>query len=329
MLGKKVWIQTSPGFSELSGWKDVPEGYKIGKRAEYSFKQFIVGTEPEIVETDVVIVGSGCGGGVSAKVLAEAGYRVVVVDKGYYFPPSQLPMQTVTADTNLYESGGVMGTDDGSLSIIAGSTWGGGGTVNWGVSLKTPDYVREEWAKKHGLSLFTSPEFQASLDRVCDIMGVSDTAVRQNHRGQVLLDGAKKLGLNAKVTPHNCGNKDHYCGHCHLGCGSSGKQGPAISWLPAAAKAGAEFIEGFQVDHVTLDNFASGKKATGIVGKWVSRDKDGYLTGPADQLVTRDVVIKAKRVILSSGTLWSPVLLRNSGLSVRNHMAPPRADNRC
>ncbi|KAI1841489.1 hypothetical protein JX266_012329 [Neoarthrinium moseri] len=315
MLGQKTWVQSSQLFLQLSGWTDIPENYQAGKAADYTFKQFGPGAGPETIETDVVVVGSGCGGGVCAKVLAEAGHRVLVVDKGYYFSPAQLPMKSHIAEINLFESGGLMSVDDGSMSVLAGSTWGGGGSVNWGVSLQTPDYVRREWASKRGLDFFTSSDFQGSLDRVCEFMGVSDSAVRQNHRGQVLLDGAEKLGWKAKVTPHNSANKDHHCGHCHLGCGSAGKQGPAVSWLPAAARAGAEFIEGFQVERVTFDTFASGKKASGVVGKWISRDQEGGLTGSVTERVSRDVVIKAKRVVVSCGTLWSPVVLKNSGLA--------------
>ncbi|KAK6076619.1 GMC oxidoreductase [Seiridium cupressi] len=314
-LVKNTWVSTSPLFLELSGWKDVPDDYKPGKIPEYTFKQFKAGDEPQVIDTDVVIVGSGCGGGVCAEVLAKAGHRVTVVDKGYYFPPSHLPMKSDIAGLHLFDGGGIISSDDGSLSVLAGSTWGGGGSVNWGVSLQTPDYVRQEWAKKRGLTMFTSPEFQESLDRVCEFMGVSDSSVRQSHRGQVLLDGAEKLGWKAKVTPHNSGNKDHHCGHCHLGCGSAGKQGPAVSWLPAAARHGAEFVEGFQVGKVLFDDFASGKKAAGIIGKWISRDANGGLNGELDQRIVRDVIIKAKRVIVSGGSLWSPVILKNSGLA--------------
>jgi choline dehydrogenase-like flavoprotein len=316
LLGKKVWIQTSPMFRKLSGWTDLPEGYRPAPAAKYSFRQFRRGIEPEVLETDVVVVGSGCGGGVCAKVLAEAGHRVLVVDKGYYFPPAQLPMRTEAAEANLFENGGLISVDDGCMSVLAGSSWGGGGVVNWGVSMEPPQYVREEWAKKRGLPFFTSQGFQDSLDRVCEFMGVSDKTVRQNHRGQVLLVGAKKLGWQAKVTPHNSGKKDHHCGHCHLGCGSAGKKGPAVSWLPAAAEAGAEFIEGFKVERILFDTFASGKKASGVIGQWISRGSNGNVHESPDQRVTRTISIKAKRVVISCGTLWSPVILRNSGLAV-------------
>ncbi|KAK7994853.1 GMC oxidoreductase [Apiospora arundinis] len=331
-IATKTWVQTSPLFRELSGYVDIPEDYEETKKknheekppAEYVFKQFYDYSsssngghkqEATVVDTDVVIVGSGCGGAVCARVLAEAGHRVLVVEKGYYFPPSQLPMRSDTAETNLFLNKGVISTDDNSVSTVAGGTWGGGGSVNWGVSLQTPEYIRQDWASNRGLQFFNTPQFQFSLDRVCDFMGVSDAHVRQNHRGQVLLDGAAKLGWKAKVTPHNSGGRGHHCGHCHLGCGSSGKQGPAVSWLPAAARAGAEFIEGFEVDRIDFADFASGKKAEGVTGRWVSKDAQGGNSGPIHERTVREVVIKAKRVIVACGTLSSPLLLRKSGLA--------------
>lgn len=316
MLAQRAWTMTSPLLGDLVGWSDVPKDYKSAANPpQYKFLQFPAGAEPETIETDVVIVGSGCGGGVCARNLAEAGYKVIVVEKGYSYPPHMLPLESEVGEWNLFEDHGLLSTSDGAMSILAGATWGGGGTVNWGVSLKTPDYVREEWAKKKGMPVFTSPEFQQSLDRVCDFMGVSEEFVEQNHRSQCLLDGCEELGYKARVTPHNSGNKAHFCGSCHLGCGSSGKKGPAVSWLPAAAKAGAQFIEGFTCEKVEFDDFASGKKATGVRGQWVSRDNEGGMNGPLSERTTREVVIKAKKVIISAGTIWSPVILRKSGLS--------------
>lgn len=314
-LAQSCFLVTSPLFKTVSGYPDIPRDWVPGEGFDYAFLQFDVSQEPATLETDVVIVGSGCGGGVCAKVLAEAGLRVLVADKGYYFPPEQLPMPQAEAMHHLFENGGFVVSADSSVNAVAGSCWGGGGTVNWSVALQTQGFVRREWAEQHGLPFFATQEFQDSLDRVCDFMGVAD-AKHQNHRGQVLLDGARKLGWHARPTPQNCGGREHPCGHCHLGCGSANKQGPAVSWLPDAARNGAQFVEGFKAERVLFDESSREKRATGVVGRWTSRDRNGGTVGPDGERVHREVVIKAKRVIVSSGSLQSPLLLERSGLKV-------------
>ncbi|KAI1823038.1 GMC oxidoreductase [Xylaria intraflava] len=316
LLGKAAFAQLDPLFRELSDYTDHAENYKPGPTFDYNFIQFPAGDEPATLDVDVVIIGSGCGGGVCAKNLAEAGYNVLVVDKGYYFSPSRLPMTTAAANEYLFEDNAACQTDDGSLAIIAASNWGGGGTVNWSVSLQTQGYVRQEWADE-GLDFFTTQEFQNCLDRVCDVMGVSDKHIRHNHGAEVILDGAHKLGWHAKACPQNTNGAEHYCGRCNNGCGSGEKQGPAVCWLPAASRAGARFIEGLAVSKILFDEQSGLKKAVGIEGKWTSRGTNGDLQTPASKRVQRTIRIKAKKVIVSTGSLNSPLLLMRSGLKNR------------
>ncbi|GKT53678.1 long chain fatty alcohol oxidase [Colletotrichum tofieldiae] len=318
LLAQKSAVQTSPLFRELTDYTDMPEFQKHGEGFDFNFMQFEASGTAAVVETDIVIVGSGCGGAVAAKVLAEQGHKVLVVDKSYYYPPTQLPMDQDTGCQFLYENGGFITSDDSSLNMVAGSCWGGGGTVNWSVSLQTQGFVRKEWSEQRGLPFFTSPQFQNSLDKVCDFMGVSADGVRHNHRNKVLLDGARKLGWHAATAPQNTGGSEHYCGQCHLGCGSTEKQGPTVSWLPAAAASGAKFMEGFEVGKVMFDESSGSKRATGVVGKWVSRDANGSTSAPLDQRTTREVIVKAKRVILSAGSVSSPLVLLRSGLTNRH-----------
>ncbi|KAL5326810.1 hypothetical protein ACEPPN_004499 [Leptodophora sp. 'Broadleaf-Isolate-01'] len=313
-IAKSLWLKTSPTFHKVSGYQPIPHHFKPKSSHEYDFLQFSPGEEPEVVETDVVIVGSGCGGAVCAKNLAEAGHRVLVADKAYHFPPSQLPMTEEAGGIHLYENGGAIQSDDGSTVIVAGSSWGGGGTVNWSASLQTQSFVRKEWAQDRGLTFFETAEFQNCLDRVCDRMSASTEHVRQNHGNRVLLEGSRKLGYHAKAVPQNTGGTEHYCGHCTMGCGSGQKQGPVVSWLPDAAKAGAEFMEGFTVDHVIFDELSGVKKAVGVKGKWISRNASGGVEGPQSGRTVREVIIRAKKVIISCGSLWSPIVLLNSGL---------------
>lgn len=216
------------------------------------------------------------------------------------------------AGIHLFHNGGFDQSDDQSVAVIAGSAWGGGGTVNWSASLQTQDFVRREWADA-GLPFFTSAAFQECLDRVCERMGVSGDYVEHNKTNKVLMEGARKLGYSSKVVPQNTGGKKHYCGYCTLGCGSAEKQGPVASFLPDAARAGAQFIEGFTADKVLFDETAGRKIATGVRGTWLSRDSNRGVSG-LDR-TSRSVIIKAKRVIVSCGTLASPLLLLRSGLN--------------
>lgn len=311
MIFKKTWASASPTLCPVIGFPRVPVHGKPAPGFEYEFLQFPPGDTPETIETDVVVVGSGCGGGVAAKNLAEAGYRVLVVEKSYHYPTKYFPMELSKGLTSMFEGGGSLVTDDGGMAILAGSTWGGGGTVNWSASLQTQDYVRQEWASS-GLPLFTSPDFQNSLDRVCERMGVDSEHIKHSTGNQVILEGARKLGYSAKDVAQNTGNGEHYCGYCTLGCASAQKKGPAESYLVDAAKAGAVFVEGFNADKVIFRNGPKGKVASGVVGTWTSRD--AYLGTNGKDAVKRKVIIKAKTVIVSCSSLQSPLLLLRSGI---------------
>lgn len=310
LLTKRNWLLNSPTASQVIGFPRVPVYGKPVKSFDYQFLQFPPGDGEETIETDVVIVGSGCGGAVAAKNLAEAGQRVVVVEKAYHYPSSYFPMTQASAQAHMFEMGGSCASDNGNIAVLAGATWGGGGTINWGAALQTQNYVRQQWADT-GLPFFTSSEFQNSLDRVCERMGVH-SEYEQNFQNKVTLEGARKLGYNAQVIPTNSGNESHYCGHCTLGCHSVGKKGPVASWLVDAANAGAVFVEGFRADKVVFDTVEGKQVASGVEGVWTSRDT--HLGTSGTDSTRRKVTFKAKKVIVSCGSLQSPLLLMRSGI---------------
>ncbi|KAK8930471.1 Long-chain-alcohol oxidase FAO2 [Metarhizium anisopliae] len=314
-MAQKANAIHSPYFREISGYSDAPKDWKPVEGYEYNFIRVPAGTGVHEITTDVVIVGSGCGGAVSAKNIAEAGHKVLVVDKGYHFPPSQLPMTQASGSHHLFDAGGVFFSDSSSMGVACGGCWGGGGTVNWSVCFRLQDFVREEWAAA-GLPLFTSSDFDDSMDRVWDFIGASKDAIRQNPRNQALLDGTQKLGWKGGVVEQNTGGKEHYCGQCHLGCGSAEKRGPTVAWLPAAGDAGAEFMEGFAVDRVVFAE--DGVTAVGVEGTWTARDENGGVHTPQNTRTQRRVVVKAKKVIISGGSMWSPLILTKSGIKNPN-----------
>lgn len=323
ILGKVVYTATNTRFHAIQGYPATPPSYSPPPSYPFEFLQFPAAptttarAPPVDIEYDIAIVGSGCGAGVCAKILAEAGHRVVVVEKGYHFDNACLPMAQGPHFFWHLDGAGAVNSDDNAILIVSASTVGGGGTVNWSASLQPQGFVRREWHEDRGLALFGTQEFQDCCDRVCAQMGVHEDFT-PNHGNQALLDGARKLGWAAKKVPQNTGACAHADGQCALGCWSGEKKGPVNGWFPDAARAGCHFVEGLKVDKVVFDDSNKSKnkkKAVGVVGTWTSRGPGGAVDGPDEDKIVRRVRIRAKKVIVSGGTMWSPVILKNSGLT--------------
>lgn len=329
-LAKVIFTATNPTFHALSGFPVTPTDWKPKSKYPYEFVQFPPpppaasssphpglhpnpAVPPAEIETDVVIVGSGCGAAVCAKTLSEAGHRILVTDKSYHFDGPFLPMPVGEAFFHLFDGAAVTSSDDNSILVLSASCFGGGGTVNWSAALQAQGFVRDQWARERGLGFFGTQEFQDCLDRVCGHMGVHE-GFRPNHGNALLLEGARRLGWSARKVPQNTAGCEHADGHCALGCATGEKKGPVDGWFPDAARKGAKFVEGFRVERVLFDEKVNSKRAVGIVGTWTSRGKGGKLDGPEHEKVVRKVVVRAKKVIIGGGTLWSPVVLKNSGL---------------
>lgn len=317
-LAKLSWLPATPTLHKLTGFPVIPEHSERNTSFEFAFSDFGASAEKTVrLQYDIVIVGSGCGAGVVASHLArntahlDPKPRIAVLEKSYSFPSSHFPMTADAAGEHLMETGGGLQSDDGSIAIIAGSTWGGGGTVNWSASLQPQHFVREEW-QKEGLDMFGTSEFQDCLDVVCDRMGVAkmtdDEAkgkIPHNYGNTMLLEGARKLGMTCEVVPQNSKGEGHWCGYCSEGCAGATKQGPANCWLPDAASHGVDFIEGCYVHEILWENVTKPLVARGIRATWTSRDRS----------VTKELLISSPRVVVSGGTLNSPTVLIRSGIT--------------
>lgn len=319
-LIKLTWVSQSELLYRILDYPKVPKDIERYPGYDFKFLDFTNEAANETIEVqaDIVIVGSGCGAGVVAEYLAanletmNPRPRILVLEKSYHFPTTHFPMDQCAAGVYIQEGGGGILSDDGSIAVLAGSAFGGGGLINWSASLQPQHFVRHEWATKNKLPFATSQEFQACLDEVCDKMGVCRSndleglsKIEQNFGNSALLEASRRLGLMAEVVPQNTAGKRHHCGRCGNGCASATKQGPSNFWFPAAAKKGVEFIEGCFAESISWESTSPERKANGVNVSWTSRDRN----------IVRKLKIRAKHVIVSSGTLNSPLLLHRSGLT--------------
>ena len=256
-------------------------------------------------DCDVLVIGSGAGGGVVAGELAEAGHDVLVLDKGPYLHGSDFTQREADMMGQLYDGRCALLTQDGSIGILAGSCLGGGTTVNWAGAFRTPDYILEEWAVEHAAPHFLSPEYGRSLDAVAAALSVNTDYPRHNGQNQALRDGSQQLGQATRLIPRNekgyQATEQHYAGlgYSSLGDAHGLKQGTLNTYLATAAAHGARLLPDCRVARVTT---AAGH-ATGAEAVYA----------PAGGAAVR-ITVRARRVVVAGGAIQTPALLLRSGL---------------
>ncbi len=261
-------------------------------------------TEPEgseaALDCDVCVVGSGSGGAVVAATLAERGLEVVVIEAAGYFNESDFAQLELKAYQEMYWRGGPTPTADGNISLLAGTTLGGGTTINWTNCLRTRPWVREQWAREHGLEGVDGPDYDAHLDAVLGRINANDGCSDLNGVQQRLRDATETLGWSFETIVRNtdqaCYSPDS-AGFIGFGDQSGSKQSADRTWLADAQANGARLIANCRAQRILVD----GGHAAGVEAVW---------TGPDGR--TAAVTVRAPRVVVACGSLESPALLLRS-----------------
>jgi long-chain-alcohol oxidase len=253
-------------------------------------------THDVTLSCDVVVVGSGAGGGTAAGVLAAAGLGVIVLEAGGYRNESDFDHLEATAYRDMYLNGALKSTADGGTTVLSGATLGGGTVINYTTSFATPEGVCREWDETAGFSdVFTGEAYATSTKAVRERLNVNQDHGWPPMREQLMEKGLRELGWHVDGMPRNVdGCRDDECGYCTMGCRLGAKKSTMLTYLQDAAEDGARIVTGAHVDAVTSE-FGRATGVTATVGQ-------------------HTLAVKAKAVVLASGSLNSPAILLRSGL---------------
>ena len=252
------------------------------------------------VEVDFVVVGSGAGGSIAAATLAEAGAHVAIVEEGAHHTKRDFNMQEAWAYPALYQDSGNRATDDLSIMILQGRSVGGGTTVNWTSSFRTPEATLRLWAERHGVrgvdAAALEPHFAAVEKRLSIGAGKRDDVNRNNGK---LWDGAARLGWGPELIPRSvkaCAN----LGYCGMGCPLDAKQSALVTYVPDAVAAGADVYTDCRASLVETDR----GRARAVISEVLERG--------TERVRGRFVVYARRGIVLAGGAINTPALLLRS-----------------
>lgn len=251
------------------------------------------------IECDVVIVGTGAGGGTAAEILTRSGLNVVMLEEGPLRSSDDFRMREDEAFRDLYQEGGGRSTKDAAFTILQGRAVGGSTTVNWTSSFRTPAQTLKHWADAHGVKGVGEAEMAPWFARAEQRLNISPWTVPPNENNDIIRQGCEKLGWSWHTIPRNvsgCWN----LGMCGVGCPTNAKQSMLVTTIPAALSDGAVLyqrarvrellIQGDQVEGVLVDGMPEqGHQPTGVT-----------------------LTVKARHTVLAGGAINNPGILLRS-----------------
>lgn len=256
-------------------------------------------------EFDIVVVGSGAGGGVAAGELAARGRRVLLLEAGTHQTAADFTRFEAKAAHELWwpSRRATIGTG-GSILLLAGRCVGGGTTINTKVALRAHARDVAKWYPASGLTNgglepFAVGDLDHYYDRVETVLGVRERSdwplsVRTVEAGFRALGAS--LEPVRSYTDANCMR----CGSCLQGCPTNAGKSTLNSYIhPALTTGFLELRAESTVERVLIEDRGGGPEATGVA----FLDRNG-----------KPSVARAGVVVVAAGTLNTPQLLLRSGL---------------
>ena len=251
------------------------------------------------IEADVVIVGSGAGGGVTAEILALAGLQVLIVEEGALRSSKDFKMREADAYPALYQESAARQTLDKGVKILQGRTVGGSTVVNWTSSFRTPPATLDYWRSHFGLDGFDEKAMAPWFAMMEARLHIQDWQAAPNENNALLGRGAAKLGISSSLIRRNvqgCWN----LGYCGMGCPTNAKQSMLVTTIPSALDHGAQLVTRVRAERFEIE----GERVQALL--CTALQPDGVAPNG------RQLRLRAKHYVVAGGAINSPALLLRS-----------------
>ena len=251
-------------------------------------------TDPESYRrAEIVVIGSGPGGAVTAATLASAGRDVLLIEEGADLAQDSCAPFSFAEMKQKYRAGGITAAfGKPGVAYAEGSCVGGGSEVNSGLYHRTPAAVIEQWARDYKIDFYT-PEAMEPHFAACEaIMHPAGYPADSPVASKILREGATSRGMSSHDVPRLVGFEDQFD---EQGVAISKRRSMTETFLPAFLRDGGNLLANTRVQRL-------------------SRRRSGWEIHARYQ-GERPLLIRADKVFVCAGAVHTPALLQRSGIS--------------
>lgn len=267
-----------------------------------TYKDLIVDVEDTC---DVCIIGTGCGGSTLGVRFAEAGKKVIYIERGGYYTKEDFDQREDNMIAKIDGGRGFDTTVDGGVALTYGNNVGGASVHYWADSYRTPTDRLDLWAQKYGIEGHGARELSAFWETLEKDHNVHEAEPQYyNPMNKLVKLGAEKLGWESHAVPQ-ARRPCAASGYCAQGCAYDFKQSQIVTHIPRSLAAGATIY----ADTEAVELKWNGPRVEELICRVLDRAR-GRPNG-------KTVKIKAKVFVVAAGGYGSPVFLLKNGLKKR------------
>lgn len=240
---------------------------------------------------EVLIVGSGPGGSVTAWTLSSQGKDVLLIEEGAHRKLDSCRPFGMDEMLQKYRAAGLNPAFGApTIPFVEGCCVGGGSEINSGLYHRTPSHALDRWSERYRVQCLSEADLRPHFEACESALGVRLNPGKPLPAAAKMRLGANVLGWKSREVPRFF----KYCGSPSPDASARGtRQSMTETLIPRALSSGCRLLSGVRAQHVKREN-----------GRWkLSATRSGNA-----------VTIDADAVFVCGGAVQTPALLRRSGI---------------
>ena len=268
----------------------------LGKREESAVPCRAMLGAPDELRAEIVVIGSGPGGAITACLLAEAGRDVLLVEEGDHLPLSSCAPFSTEEMLQKYRNGGqTVALGKNKIAYVEGRCVGGGSEINSGLYHRTPPEILDRWKKEFQVQALTEKDLLPHFESCEHDVSVSLLPHAAPPASLKLHEGATKLGWKSLEIPRWFRYSTSQSPIANRQSAMGSRQSMTETFIPRFLKAG-------------------GKLQSNTRAQRIRQNGSGWLVEAASKS-GGPIRIVADHLFICAGAVHTPALLRRSGIT--------------